>query len=116
MNATSLEDQAVSRPDDQRVVKILQRKGFRMPEAVLRLHGVFPDQVMRRMTIISSGDRMMTGLGPTVVMIAHDVAIHTGRRIVAQVGKAFAIRIGVSASARHDPDQRAEDQSGNADA
>src|SRR5581483_3797433 len=57
----------------------------RMKEAVACLHGVFPDQVVRRVTVIASSGRMMTGFHPGFVLGAHGMAVRACRRIVEQV-------------------------------
>jgi len=113
MNATLLKDTAVSRPDHQGVMKVLQRKRFRMSKAVLGLDRIFSNQVMRCVAIIASGDGMMTGFGPTVVIVTHDMTIRARGGIIAQVGETFAIGIGIGAASQHDSKQRAQDQSGN---
>jgi len=52
-----------------------------MSNTVFYLGGILANQTMREMTIIA-GNVTMTGNAPAVKIIAHDVAIYTGFRII----------------------------------
>src|SRR5579871_1424864 len=54
----------------------------RMPEAVVGLHGILADQVVRGVAIVASGRGAMARLHPGVVLGLHHVAVGAGRRIV----------------------------------
>lgn len=77
-----LERGGIERLDHDRLVKILEREAFRMVVAVDRFARVFPDQVVRRMAIVAGRNRMVRRLQPAVVLLAHDVAVHTSLWIV----------------------------------
>ena len=94
-DAVVLQDLTVLLVNANGFVEILQRKALGMPKAVLRLGQVFGDKVLWQMTIHACGHTMMAGLLPTVIMLAHDMAIDAGFRIATQVGQAFTIINGV---------------------
>ena len=90
------------------LVKVSCGERIGVPEAVIRLDIIFPEKVVRRVTIITSGDRPMARLDPRIVVFSHDVAVGAGRRVIAQIGPAFGIGESVCADADSDADNHAE--------
>lgn len=80
-------------------VEILEGKTLRMPDAVLQLYGIFPHQVVRHMAIIAGSDGMMHRGVPTGELLAHDVAVGAGGRVVRKVGSATRIIKGIRTDA-----------------
>lgn len=71
----------------------------RMKETVSRLHRVFADQVVRRVTVIARRRGMMAGLEPSVVLVVHHMAVGACAGIVEEVGVALGINKGITANA-----------------
>src|SRR5215470_6716446 len=63
----------------------------RVPEAVVRLDGVFSENVVGRMTVVAGGGRVMARLQPGIVLRAHDVAIGAGGRVVGEIGVSLGV-------------------------
>jgi len=63
----------------------------RMPESVVRFHRILTHNIVRRVTIIAGGHRVMAGLHPRVILRLHDVAIGARHRIVREVGISFGV-------------------------
>jgi hypothetical protein len=78
-------DAAVTRFDADGVGKFAGGKGERMPEAVIGLHPVFAEEIVRRVAIVAGGDGTMAGFDPGIEMILHDVAIGAGFGIAGEV-------------------------------
>jgi hypothetical protein len=62
------------------------REVERMPKAVVGLHSIFSEDVVRCVAIIASSGSTMTRLQPRIVLRLHDVAVGTSRGIVREVG------------------------------
>jgi len=75
-----------------------------MKKAVLRLGEILRNETGRRVAIVARGYRAMTRLGVGIQMIAHDVAIRAGVRIVAQVRVALGINESECAEAERGAD------------
>src|SRR5688572_21803960 len=85
----------------QRVGKTAGSKIKGVPESVSSLDLVLAEQIIVRcMTIVAAGDRVVTRLRPGRVMFAHDVTIRARRRIVREIGTT----LGVNKGERADPD------------
>lgn len=80
-----------------------------MPESVVGLHCIFPDNVVRSMTVVAGGGVVMARLDPSVILLSHDVAVHAGRRIICQVGIALCVDKSVSAYADEQTEGNGED-------
>ena len=76
----------------------------RMPEAVGCFRCILAQKVRRRMAAVTGCGRPVGGLEPAVELLAHDVAVGAGRRIVSEVGPTLGIREGIDAN----PDGNAE--------
>ncbi len=74
-----------ARLDLDRVVEVARGEGERMKEAVLGLGEILLHEARWRVAIVAGRNRAMTRLRVGVQMIAHDVAIRAGVRIVAQI-------------------------------
>ena len=77
-----------------------------MPEAVVRLHGILPCQIMGCVTVIADRSRVMARFHPRIVLRLHHMAISAGRRIVGEIGISLRIQEGVAA----DSERRANQQ------
>src|SRR5262249_20972047 len=66
-------------------VKFLVSEGLRMMKAVFGLCPILADEVMGRVTIIASRHGVVAGMVPTIVLIAHDMAVYARARIVAKI-------------------------------
>ena len=75
----------IARRDAQRIRKVARREIERMPEAIARFGHVLADHVVRRVAIVADRNRAVTRLCPRCIVLAHDVAIRAGRRIVRHV-------------------------------
>ena len=70
-----------------------------MPESVVRLHRVFPDDVVRGVTVVAGGNRMMAALHPGVILRLHHVTVGACRWIVGEIRISFGINERVSGKA-----------------
>ena len=75
-----------------------------MPEPVRGFRHVLADKTRRSMTIVADGDRVMTRLDPTVVLVVHDMAVGARFRVVTQVG----ITLGIDKREATNPDGGAD--------
>ena len=97
---------AVIKPGDLNIVWIFARGEIKgMEEAVAGLHSIFPDEVMRSVTIVTCGGRMVTGFYPAAVLIVHHMAVGASAGVVQQVGIAFGVNKRVTAGAHSRADQ-----------
>ena len=94
-----LGDLMIMRLDAQRVGEITGRERERVPESVRRLRRILRDEALRRVAVIADRDLAVTRLEPCGVMLLHDVAVGTGRRIIRQVRRALRVDEGVCADA-----------------
>src|SRR5688500_2236607 len=108
--AGRLGDGPVARGDLDGLRESAGRERERMPEAVERLRRVLGGEAGRRVAVVARGDLAMAGLGPAVVLLAHDVAVHARARIVGQVGGALRVHERVGADADADAEDDREDE------
>src|SRR5262245_53656346 len=59
IDARTLQDSCVLRPDDQGVMEILKGERLGVPKAVLRLRQILADEVVRRVATVAGGDGVM---------------------------------------------------------
>ncbi len=85
VDAGTVEDTGVSRTNADRFVKILERERLGMPEAVFGFDEILGNKVVRGVAIVAAGHRVVAGLLPAVILLAHDVAIHARGGIAAEV-------------------------------
>lgn len=89
-------------------VESVGREGQRMKEAVTGLGVVFADEAVGCMAIVAGGHGVVTGAGPTVVLLLHDVTVETSCRVIGQVGCAAGIDEGERTNAADCPDARGQ--------
>src|SRR5262245_43768432 len=70
----------VDRTNLDRLVKVLEREGSRVMEAVERLRKPFPEELMRNMAVVACRHRVVTGSLPPLELLSHDVAVYAGLR------------------------------------
>src|SRR5689334_4502610 len=70
---------------------------------------------MRGVAVVACGERVVAGFLPGVVLLAHDVAIDAGRRIIGHVRGAVGDIKGEAARADEDADDDAKGEAGQAD-
>lgn len=110
LDAIGLQDVGVAGLDADGFVEVLERKSIRVPEAVACFRQVFAHKIVRDVAVVAGCDGMMAGLLPTVVVFAHDMALHTGTGIVAEVGRALGIPERVGAQTEDSaPQDRVQD-------
>ena len=85
--------------DADRVRKLSSSEGEGVPKAIVGLHPIFSEDVVRSVTVITYGHRAMARFDPGIVMILHDVAVGTCFRITGQVRTS----LGVDKSKRTNP-------------
>ena len=108
VNAVVAEHGAASRLDQDGLMKVLERERLRVHKAVFRFGRVFADKIVRNMAIIARRHAVMAGFLPTVVLLAHDMAIDASFRVVAQVGSPLGIVEGIGPHAEDYADEGAE--------
>ena len=74
----------------------------RMPETVVRLYGVFTDDVVRCVAVIAGGYGVMARFHPAVILRLHDMAVCTCRRVICHVGVSLGVEERISAKADGD--------------
>src|SRR5262245_57004278 len=88
----------------------------RMPEPVGCLRRIFADEVCRRVAAITGRNRAVRRLEPAIELLAHDMTVGAGRRIISKVRPAFGVSKGVEADAdsntKKDANQNARDETG----
>lgn len=89
--AVFLKNLRIVRLDENRLVKILERKPLGMVVAVGRLGKVLPDQIMGQVTINANSNSMVRAFSPRIVLIVHNVAVDAGFRIGRKVRETFRI-------------------------
>lgn len=92
-------DACVALADLNRLVKSAERKIIRMPEAVRSFGVIFPDNVGRRVTIVTRRDVLVARLDPAVILVVHNVAVRARRGIIAEVGITLGVNECVNADA-----------------
>jgi len=63
------------------------------------------DEIVRHMAIVARGDRVMTGLLPAIELLAHNVAIGAGARVIRQVGQPIGVEKRVAADTSQHPNK-----------
>jgi hypothetical protein len=88
-NAVMLKLLQIGLSDPDRFVKVLKRERLRMVPAILGFDEILVWEGRRDMAVVATGDTMMAGFHPGVVLVIHDVAVFTGGGVIAEVGEAF---------------------------
>jgi len=107
-NTVFLQNFDVARGDLDRLMKIHERKTFRMPVSIVRLGNQFREIAFRHVALDASTCIVMAALGPRIVIIIHHMAVRACLRIVAKVRKPLSIRERVQPQSRHRPAHEAE--------
>jgi hypothetical protein len=58
-DAIPLKDRRVFGPNDDRLVKVLQRETLRMPETIFGFGDILADEIVRRVTVVARGHRVV---------------------------------------------------------
>ncbi len=91
METGLLGHRAVRWNDPNRVGDIAQSKCLTVAKAVRCLDPIMADEVVRGMTVVASGDRVMGTAIPTIIHVAHHMAVGAGGGVIGQVGVALGI-------------------------
>lgn len=81
-----------------------------MPESVVGLDGVFSENVVRGVAVVTGRGRVMARLQPGIVLRAHDVAVGAGGRIVGEVGVSLGVDEGEEAEAEEEAERDSEQE------
>src|SRR5262245_42378674 len=76
---------AIARGYPQGIGITTRREVEGVPEAVLRLRQILRNQPGWRVAVVADGHGSMAGARPGDVVIAHDVAVRAGGRVIRQV-------------------------------
>src|SRR5690606_16473747 len=98
-HAVLLEDAAARRLDFDRLSEVLSGEQFAVAPAVLGLGDVLRDEALGQVTIHADRRRVMARLLPGVVLRLHDVAVHAGGRVRAEIGETLRVAVCVPADA-----------------
>src|SRR5262245_15345831 len=79
-----------------------------MPEAVRRLRRIFAHEICRRVAAIEARHRAMRRLEPAVKLLAHDVAVGAGCRVISEVGPTLGIGEGINTDANGNTDNHSQ--------
>ena len=93
-----------------RLMKILQRKAFRVPETVFRLRVVLAYEIVWQMAVDAFGHTVVATFLPAIELWLHDMAVNTCPRIRAEVREALGVFERVETlSQSHAHDHRQQD-------
>jgi hypothetical protein len=95
--AVALEDARVPRADDDRFMEILKSEALRMAVAVVGFSEILGDQIMGQVAIHADGRGVVAGFLPGIILRPHDVAIHAGFGVFAEIRKPLGISEGEQA-------------------
>jgi hypothetical protein len=91
-----LEGIEISRTNTNRFAKILEGKGLGMVPAVVEFDEVFLRQGMRHVAIIAGSGHAVARLGPGIIVLPHDVTVHAGLGLIAEVREPLGILKGIT--------------------
>ena len=86
-----LQDPTVLFLDHDRFMKILRRERLGVVVAVFGLGDIFADKIVREVAIDAGGGGMVAGLLPRIILRRHDVAVHAGFGVGAEIRESFGI-------------------------
>ena len=89
--AVLLHDHAAARLHLDWLVEVLECEIVGVPKAILGFGEVLANKIMRNMTRVAGGKRLVAGLCPAVKLLTHDVAVHAGLWIVREVRRSLRI-------------------------
>ncbi len=82
IQAVAVENFGAGRLDSYRLVEVLQGESLGMMIAVTCLCEPFGKKGVWHMAVITGGYTMVASFLPTVVLLSHDVAVHTGTGVI----------------------------------
>src|ERR1700743_793236 len=77
----------------------------RLQEAVVGFDGIFSDEVMRRVTVVTRRHRMMAGFLPCIVLRPHDMTVGASLGIIGEVGISLGVDKGIGSQADNQADE-----------
>jgi hypothetical protein len=86
-NAIGLHDTSTHGPSHNWLMEVLKREGLGVAEPVFTFDQILADWMVREVTVVTGGMGMMAGLLPSIVVIAHNMAIHASLRVITQIGE-----------------------------
>ncbi len=89
--AIAQSDFTIERPNLDRLGEAARGEGRAVVPAVDSFNGVFPDDVLWRVTTVAGGHFFVARTVPGVELLAHNVAVLTSLRVVREIGNAFSI-------------------------
>ena len=92
---------------DPEMLDVLEGEGPGMAESVLSLGHVFPEEVVRDVTVVAR-DRAVAGDAPAFIIVPHDVAIDAGLGFVGEIGKAPGVPERVGARSGGDAESQGD--------
>ena len=113
VETTVLGHAAIERRDLNGFGKISEREGGAVAESIQPFDSVLGyDGIMGRVAIVARRHRLVAAVVPAVILIAHDVTIDAGCRVIGQVGCALGIGEGEKAQADDPANDRRQHQPG----
>ena len=103
LETVGLQDSAVGLGDQDGFAEILEGEGFGVVPAVLGLGQVFADEVVWQVAVHTGGRGVMARLLPGIELRFHDVAVHTGPRVFAEVRNTLPIVQGEASHTEENP-------------
>jgi hypothetical protein len=100
-----IKDFGTGRPDPDRLMEILQREGLGMKVAVGNLGPPFAEKIVRHVAVVADGKAMMAGFLPAIELVAHDMAIGAGARVVRKITVSLRVIKGVATRTRQHPNE-----------
>lgn len=83
-------------------MKVLRRKGLGVVPAIFCFGDILANEIVRQVAVDAGRRRVMAGLLPRVELRGHDMTIHTGGWIGAEIGKTLTVVEGKCADAEQD--------------
>ena len=87
-------DSEIVTTDPSRILELSGGKFKSVHESVVGLVKIFKINIFGRVTGITGRHMMVTGSVPALVLVAHDVTIETGLRIIRKIGVTFPLNKG----------------------
>jgi hypothetical protein len=110
VHAVMVENLDVLGSNPNRLVEVLQREAFGVPEAVFRFGQVLGNEAVWRVAIVTGRHGVMAGFLPAIEVIAHDVAVDAGFGVVAEVGQTGGVMKRGSAETDQEAGHAADDE------
>lgn len=75
-----------------RFMEVAGRKIIGMPKSISSFGVPFAEKVVGGVTVITTNSLSMARMHPPVILLIHNMAVGTGRRIVGQIGPSLCIK------------------------